>query len=617
MSTTVSTTPIALHQLNLLQAPPSAAFDRITRLAAQAFAWHGQDMAAAISLTDATCQWLVSRTGTLPPMTPRDPSPCYAIAHTGQPLTIADLATHPDHQASLLAGIGMRFYAGAPLLTQTGASLGAICVMSPAPTVATATDMALLQDLAALVMDEIELHHAGRIDPISGLPNRRQLLEEIEDLAIRQAGHSRLLALIDLAQPHELASMLHTVGSACLDEMVQRDAVTLRSILDPMVRLFHVAQTQFALLAPPGTSPGELAIRLQYKLSGAVLGRDALFSTTCTTGITAITPGEVAPSEMLRRAHAALDNARARNEPIGFWSRDQDDAFRRAFTILNDFGAALVDGSSLRLVFQPRLDLATGRCVGAEALIRWTHPKLGEVPPSEFVRLIEKTTLTRGLMHWVLDRALAQLREWRAAGIHLQLSINVSPANLEDPGLTAHILATLDRFCLKPTVLELEITESALLNDAGPALQHLRALSQAGISIAIDDFGTGYSSLSYLQRLPADVVKIDQSFVRGLSKTGIDEGRLRTLVAAMIGLSHELGYRVVAEGIETQDAADVLRGLNCDEVQGYWFARPMPPATFKSWYEQRPWVSTRRATAGSPRRLSRRATPDILKILPA
>ena len=138
------------------------------------------------------------------------------------------------------------------------------------------------------------------------------------------------------------------------------------------------------------------------------------------------------------------------------------------------------------------------------------------------------------------------------------------------------------------------MTENALLDETSPAMLQLGILSEAGVFIAIDDFGTGYSSLSYLQRLPADVVKIDQSFIRGLTAAGPDEGRRRTLVTALIGLSHDLGYRVVAEGIETQAAAEVLCRLNCDEVQGYHFGRPMPPDTFLSWHAQRPWDPARR-----------------------
>ena len=202
-------------------------------------------------------------------------------------------------------------------------------------------------------------------------------------------------------------------------------------------------------------------------------------------------------------------------------------------------------------------------------------------------------------MRWVLGEALRQLKAWLDGGLQLQLSVNVSPANLEEPDFAEYVLAALDGAGLPRTSLELEVTENALLNETGPAMQQLSLLSSSGVFIAIDDFGTGYSSLSYLQRLPADVVKIDQSFIRGLTSIGADEGRRRTLVTALIGLSHDLGYRVVAEGIETQAAADVLRRLECDEVQGYHFARPMPPALFQAWHAGRPWQPNRQRPTAS------------------
>ena len=583
------------HRLDLVQEPPGA-FARITRVAARSRA----GAVAALSLTDATCQWLVAPSGPqlhLPPMTPLAASPCHAAALGRQPLVIPDLAIHEEFGAGLLAATGVRFYAAAPLLLADGSALGVICLMDGRPGDDGPSVVPLLQDLAALAIDAIALHRDCRIDPLTGLPNLADLLDE---LAAVPPGQPRQLALIDLAHPTEIAHMLHAVGSARLDEMILWGSLGLRATIDPAARLFHVGHAQFAALAPPGTSAEDLAQRLSEDLSHRELGRDALFSITRTAGLVTVQPGHQPPAGALQHARIALDTARAEHLPVSIYAPEQDAAFRRTATLLHDFSDALTDGVSLRLVFQPRLELASGNCVGIEALLRWAHPTLGEVPPGEFVRLIERTILARNLMHWVLEHALRQLGAWRAVGIHLRVSVNVSPANLEDADFSSHVLRALSEAGLAPTALELEITESALLDDGGPALQQLRTLSDAGVCIAIDDFGTGYSSLSYLQRLPADVVKIDQSFVRGLSQTGTDEGRRRTLVTAMIGLSHDLGYRVVAEGIEDQDAADVLLALGCDEVQGYWFARPMPADTFTSWYAQRPWTRTRAALRPAP-----------------
>jgi EAL domain-containing protein (putative c-di-GMP-specific phosphodiesterase class I) len=212
-------------------------------------------------------------------------------------------------------------------------------------------------------------------------------------------------------------------------------------------------------------------------------------------------------------------------------------------------------------------------------LLRWRHPTLGEISPSEFIPIIEQTAMAKATTAWVMETALKQLSTWCAAGLDLQLSVNVSAANLIEPDFMEQVTASLARHALPTERLELEITESAVMEDAGQALTALRTLADAGIRLAIDDFGTGYSSLSYLQRLPAQVVKIDQSFIRSLA---VDE-RQQCLVPTMIMLSHDLGYHVVAEGVETVEALELLATARCDEAQGYLFGRPMTATDFILW----------------------------------
>ena len=591
---------------DMLNAPPCPMLDRLTRLATKAFV----KPFAAVSLTDTTCQWLKSRTGPIPLMIPSYDAPCTRVAQTKRALAVPDLLTHPTYRSGLLAAHGVRFYAGHPLIMPSGHAIGAFCIMGPDPHDATTAEMALLHDMAALTMAQVELRHSGgRLDPISGLPNRNQLLEDLGEslgvghLGVCGRGHGpaarpSLLALIDLARPDELAHILRAVGSACLGDLVRRDAATLRAATPAGTRVYHVGATQFALIAPPGTEQRAFVQFLEVDLLHHALGAHALFATTCAAGLAPFMPGEAPALVVLRRAHAALDDARIRRVALGLYAPAQETAFHRARTLLQDFAEALrssptgcagLDGRhGLRLVFQPRLELATGRCLGVEALLRWNHPELGEVGPAEFVPLVEKTTMARPMMRWVLDRALDQMRAWRGAGLVLRVSINISPANLDEPDFATHVLAAVAAYGLPLDSLELELTESAFLAENTPAMQQLRVLSEAGLRIAIDDFGTGYSSLSYLQRLPADVIKIDQSFIRGLTANSEDSGRRRSLITAMIGLSHDLGYRVVAEGIETEAAAEMLRSLACDEVQGFHYARPMAPRAFLAWHGENP-----------------------------
>lgn len=262
------------------------------------------------------------------------------------------------------------------------------------------------------------------------------------------------------------------------------------------------------------------------------------------------------------------------------YSASRDKTHRRQYGLLGDFGAALEATDQLRLAFQPRIDLGTRRCVGAEALLRWRHPTLGEISPAEFIPLIEQTSLARAVTQWVLDAALDQLASWTAQGVDLKLSINISAANLAEADLVQRIQLALLKRRLRPEQLEIELTESAIMDQPDQALGMLRELAKTGICIAIDDFGTGQSSLAYLQKLPANVVKIDRAFVRDLVQP---EGPDFVLIETMIDLGHKLGYRVVAEGIETPEAAAILTDAGCEEAQGFLFARPMEVAQFDSW----------------------------------
>ena len=228
--------------------------------------------------------------------------------------------------------------------------------------------------------------------------------------------------------------------------------------------------------------------------------------------------------------------------------------------------------------------MLTGRWRGAEALLRWHHPTLGVVSPAEFIPIVEKTSLARVATEWVLETAMSQLAARRADGIDVQLSVNVSATNLLETDFASAVLARLEKHGLPPRLLEIELTESAVMTNPVQAERTFGALHAAGVVLAIDDFGTGYSSLSYLQKLPADVVKIDRSFILELGSV-----RGKALVQAMISLLHGLGYWVVAEGIATEDVADVLRDMGCNEAQGYLHAKPLSPEVFRrGWASQLP-----------------------------
>ena len=566
----------ALKDLRLLDTPPSESFDRLTRMASRLF-----DLPiAAVSLTDSDRQWFKSRVGVEHWSMPRDKAPCAAVAMSRQVLVIEDVLDDPRYRDSSLAQHGIRFYAGAPLTTTDGFGLGAICVLGTEPRKASPSELDSLQDLASMVMAQIELQHAfGHIDPISGLPNRRQFVEDLDDLARDHAGEPRLAVLFDLIGVDTLNHAARVMGSAAIDEVLKSAVRSLRNLVGPDHDLYHVGHAQLACLAPAGFDEAGYREHLSAKASQfRRIAGQALIGTPA-VGVAPFSLGKLPPSDVLRIAQGAAQDARSACTLVAFHSANQDSAFQRRFKLRRDFEQAIESRENLRLVYQPRIDAASGRCMGVEALLRWTHPTLGPVSPSEFIPLIEQSALARPMTAWVIDTAVQQLARWHAIGMDLQVSVNISAANLRDPEFAASVSRVLDHRGVPAGSLELEITETAIMTNAELALGQLETLAAAGVRLAIDDFGTGYSSLSYLQRLPVHVVKIDRSFVGNLDT----DPRQRSFVAMMATLSKHLGYRTVAEGAETATVVEHLREAGCDEIQGFFFARPMMPDDVKPW----------------------------------
>lgn len=565
----------ALRQLGLIDSPPSESFDRITRMAGQIFSLE----ASAISLTDSDRQWFMSRLGVSDTQMPRHDAPCNEVTESGGRLLVPDLLANARYADSTLAGTGARFYAGAPLITREGHCLGALCVVGGAPRTATEEEMSALDDLAAMVMAQIELRHAfGRVDPVSGLPNRNQFIEDVEDLARDHPGETRRAVLIDLAQNRELDSVGRVMGPAHHDEIVRGAVRTLTRTLPQSCKAYHVAATQLALLVTGDVAEDVLS---RLVVDRAPIGDEEAigFATTPALGVTSFVLGEASPQDVLRTGYSAAQDSRVNERVISTYSSTSDATYRRRFRLLADFSMALRRPGELRLVYQPRVELKSGRCIGAEALLRWDHPQLGEISPGEFIPLLEETSLIRETTVWVLDEGMRQHSAWRQRGLELCLSINVSAANLREDDLSDRVKRLLLKHRLPAQCVELELTESAIMDRSGVARDQLLALDAAGIRLAIDDFGTGYSSLSYLQDLPVHVVKIDQSFIRDLEQGT----REQALVQSIITLSHDLGYRVVAEGVETLAALQPLLSMGCDEAQGYFFSRPLEAEQLEAW----------------------------------
>jgi EAL domain-containing protein (putative c-di-GMP-specific phosphodiesterase class I) len=267
-------------------------------------------------------------------------------------------------------------------------------------------------------------------------------------------------------------------------------------------------------------------------------------------------------------------------------TRDRSGLTERASVLMRDLRRA-IEEDELRLYYQPKLDAVTDRVVGVEALVRWHHPVLGTIAPQEFIGLAEQSGLIRPLTRRVLDSALTQAARWSRAGSPIEVAVNISARNLLEEDLPGTVQAILERVRVPAGLLVLEITESVIMSDPERAREMVRELDRRGVSIAIDDFGTGYSSLSYLKRLAARELKIDRSFVKDMDRDRDDA----TIVRSTIELAHNLGLRVVAEGVERPEIWDALKLLGCDTGQGHLFSRPLPAERLTEWLESyRPGV---------------------------
>ena len=280
-----------------------------------------------------------------------------------------------------------------------------------------------------------------------------------------------------------------------------------------------------------------------------------------------------AADEMIRRAEIALHDAEESREKVGRFRVGSDDEHRRRLEIMTDLRRA-IESDSLQLVFQPKVSIATRRVNSVEALVRWTHPKLGPVPPAEFVPLAEQTGGSRQLTDWVLRAAICQMAEWNRSNLALDVAINLSAGDIVDTGLGDVILRLLAEYRVAATSLVLEITESAMMRDPVTAARNMELLRVAGVRFAIDDFGTGYSSLSQLRKLPVDELKIDRSFISRAHESADDA----SIVSSTIELGHNLGLKVVAEGVEVAETLLMLRKLGCDYAQGYVISKPLAAA---------------------------------------
>jgi diguanylate cyclase (GGDEF)-like protein len=380
----------------------------------------------------------------------------------------------------------------------------------------------------------------------------------------------------------------NTLGDPAADAIVRELALRLGHVLGGGAeRVARLRGDEFATILPDANErlAQQVATTIQKSMEAPFVVEKLAIDVGVSIGIS-IGPDHGDTAELLlRRADTALEAARRTGSSSVVYSQKRDPYDPQALAILGELRRAL-EGDELFLHYQPRLDLQSRTVVGAEALVRWRHPKRGTMPPDRFIPLAEQGGLIKPLTRWVLEAAVAQCQSWRQKGRDLAVSVNLSARNLHDHELVEHIAGLLQARSLPPRFLRLELTESAVMDDHNHAADVLGRLKASGVEVAIDDFGVGYSSLAYLRRLPVSELKIDKSFVKGMTALEQED---TTIVRSTSELGHNLGLSVVAEGVEDKRTLDLLGAIGCDGAQGYYIARPMPGPDFDPWLSASTW----------------------------
>jgi len=579
-----------LQASSLLDTPPDAALDRIAELAGEVL----KSPIALISLIDETRQWFKARVGIAMEQAARHDAFC---AHTilGHDVLVVPDATLDIRFAQNRLVLGepkIRFYAGAPLRTRGGVALGTLCVIDTEPRNDFDDAQRIqLKQMAQLAMDRIEtLRDIAFVDPSTKMLNRARFSEDIRVIyENRDPGKNpgtnpgtsapRHAVMIDVCSLSYLDQTSTAVGIIASDKLLAAMAARIQQALLGNT-LYRLGYARYGVLIAGGEAAAlrvaEAALRA---FDTPLMMKQIPIDLTPCAGIVELSRLDE-HTDVLRALATASESARRARVPYRKFLKRMFGAQERTFFILNSLRRALQEEDELRLVYQPRIDLATRNCVGVEALLRWSHPVLGEISPVEFIPLAERTSLMSALTDWVMDRALKQLAVWRKQGYALKMSINVSVLDLQQPRFAPHYASVLQTHGIDPSLCELEVTESALADDAGPVIANLRKVSELGSVVAIDDFGSGYSNLAKLHLYYASVLKIDQSLVRQM----LGSAQTRIIVEAIVDLAHKLDYRVVVEGVETREIYEAVADWHCDEAQGYEIAKPLTAQAFEAWY---------------------------------
>ncbi|WP_339420734.1 MULTISPECIES: sensor domain-containing phosphodiesterase [unclassified Pseudomonas] len=544
-----------------------------------------------VSIIERDYQIFKARVGIESERTPREMSFCAHSLDEGGVLEVCDPVGDPRFLSNPLV-IGapfIRYYAGAALTINSGRNLGRLCVIDhKAHAPMDEQGRTLLRNAAHVVVARLEsMHRSHYIDPMTGLPNRQRFEADI----LQPPDHDeRVAILIEPLSASGTDRLAKSLGSKFFTNFMLAVKELLLKLLPEGTRLYRSGTLGFvALLSHRTLSLSSLVDSIVHAFERPLYCVDVPVFSDVGICVLPLKHEPVQPTDLLRLMSSITDAARRSEQRWLDYDPTIDSSLRRSTALLNDIEAALATADQFRLVYQPRVDLASNRCVAVEALLRWSHPKLGEISPAEFIPLAETTASIRHITSWVVRRVCEQLSDWRAQGLEMTVSLNISALDLTDGHLFDQLVDSLQAFKVSPRLIELEFTESVLVTDFQAVRIQLQRFRDIGVAIGIDDFGSGYSNWAYLRQIPATSVKLDRSLLADL-QPGSNEWHI---IRGLISLVRNLRLTVVAEGVETELHYHLLRGWGCQQGQGYYFAKPLSPVALLAWFDEGAWLSGR------------------------
>lgn len=428
--------------------------------------------------------------------------------------------------------------------------------------------------------------HDATHDALTNIPNRALFYDQLRQAILVASREDKKIAILflDLDGFKEINDTFgHRRGDFILQHLVSR----LQSLVQSDDTIARIGGDEFAILLT-GALTGDVAINVAQRIQGVLKSPfildDSAIEIGASIGIS-VFPNDGKDADVLvQRAEIAMYAAKRSQEGFATYLPELDQDNPRRLMLMSELRFA-IDNDQLELNFQPKIDIRTRTITSVEALVRWTHPEHGRISPAEFIPLAERTRLIRPLTNWVITKAMRQSEKWHAHGLNIGTAINISTRDLSDPELPAIFTDCLSKFQVRPDWFTLEITESSIMDDPKHALDILNRLSDMQMNLSIDDFGTGYSSLAYLSKLPVQEIKIDQTFVFGMIENNNDA----LIVKSTIDLGHNLGLKVIAEGVENEETWNILEQMNCDIAQGYYMSPPLGKMELVSWLQDSRW----------------------------